>query len=50
MGIDLGGQYLESASAISADGTVIVGRSNGPLGGVGYMMVVPEPTAARWCW
>ena len=45
MGFDLGGQYLESASAISADGTVIVGRSYGPLGGIGYMVVVPEPTA-----
>jgi uncharacterized membrane protein len=43
MGIDLGGQRLESATSISADGTIIAGRSFGPQGGVGYIMVVPEP-------
>ena len=44
MGIDLQGQHLESATSISADGTVIAGRTWGPLGGIGYVMVVPEPT------
>jgi uncharacterized membrane protein len=44
MGIDLGGQYLESATSISADGTIIAGHAFGPQGGMGYIMVVPEPS------
>lgn len=42
-GLDLSGWYLSSATAISADGTVIVGDGSGPHGEEAWIAVIPEP-------
>jgi probable HAF family extracellular repeat protein len=44
IGLDLDGVNLLTATGISADGGVIVGMASGPNGGVGYRVVIPEPT------